>query len=93
LEINGTIKGTLVKGDYFGELALIYMALRSASIKVMTPTLFWCITRSEFRKTLEATVRKNYTTAKQNINTLPLFSFLTEQQKDSIAYSMISLKY
>lgn len=38
-------------------------------------------------------MRKNYSTAKLHINNLPLFSFLTEQQKDAIAYSMISLKY
>lgn len=93
VDIGGSIKKTLGKGDYFGELALIYSALRSASIRCMTPCMFWCLTRSEFKDTLEGTVRKNYSVAKQYISALPLFSFLTEQQKDSIAYSMLSLKY
>lgn len=93
VDIGGTIKKTLSKGDYFGELALIYMAMRSATIKCLTPCLFWCITRTDFQRTMESTVRKNYSTAKQHINNLPLFSFLTDQQKDSIAYAMLSLKY
>lgn len=49
VEISGAKKKILQKGDYFGELALIYMAPRSASIKVLTPSQFWCITRTTFR--------------------------------------------
>lgn len=52
VEINGEAKKIMKKGEYFGELALIYMAARSASIKVLSPSLFWVITRSEFKKTL-----------------------------------------
>jgi len=93
VSIGGVVKKTLSKGDYFGELALIYMAMRSATIRCLTPCFFWCITRRDFKQTLENTVRKNYSMARQNIANLPLFGFLTDQQKDSIAYAMISLKY
>jgi hypothetical protein len=42
---------------------------------------------------MEEAVKQNYGTAKNYINKLSLFKFLTEQQKDSIAYEMVSLKY
>lgn len=93
VEINGEKKKTLQKNDYFGELALIYSAPRSAGIKVLENATFWCISRLVFRQTLEDYVKKNYSLAKTHINKLPLFSFLTEKQKDSISYNMISLKY
>ena len=49
VEISGSKKKILQKGDDFGELALIYMAPRSASIKALTSCQFWCITRAHFR--------------------------------------------
>lgn len=93
VEINGQPKKILRKGEYFGELALIYMAPRSASIKALSPCLLWYLTRQDFKKTLENTVKANYVTGKEYISKLPLFSFLTEQQKDSVAYTMIKLRY
>lgn len=93
VEINGEKKKTLQKNDYFGELALIYGAPRSACIKAVENTTFWCITRNIFRQTLEDYVKKNYVLANMHVNKLPLFSFLTEKQKDSISYNMVSLRY
>jgi cGMP-dependent protein kinase len=51
--INGEVKKTLHRGDKFGELALIYGAPRSASVKVITKVCeMWAIDRVTFRKAL-----------------------------------------
>lgn len=93
LEINGEKKKILQKGDYFGELALIYMAPRSASIKTLVNSQFWCITRTAFREAVEDLVKKNYALARNHINNTQIFSFLTDRQKDTIAYNMLTLKF
>ena len=38
-------------------------------------------------------VKHNYKVAKPLVNKLPLFSYLNPKQKDSISYSMNTLKY
>lgn len=38
-------------------------------------------------------VKSNYRLAKPFVHKLPLFSFLTNKQKDSISYNMNTLKY
>lgn len=93
VEIGGNPQKTLARGNYFGELALLYASPRSASIKALEPTKCWCITRAIFKKTMEEIMQKNYGLAKSYISKLSLFGFLTEAQKDSVAYSMFILKY
>lgn len=93
IEINGGAKRILRKGSYFGELGLIYSAPRSASVKAIQDCKLWCLTRNVFRKTLEDVTVKNYGLAKSYVNSLSFFNHFTETQKDSIAYSMVVLKY
>ena len=49
VEIGGVNKKTLKSPDVFGELALLYNAPRSASIKCETKTTFWVIDRTTFK--------------------------------------------
>lgn len=93
VEINGEKRKFLSKDEYFGELALIYGAPRSAAIRAVEDTSLWCLTRTNFRTTVQEYVKKNYSLAKIYINKLPVFSFLTEKQKDSISYNMVNLRY
>jgi CRP-like cAMP-binding protein len=46
--INGNMVRTLVKGDNFGELALISDAPRSASIKTISNVTLWALDRGNF---------------------------------------------
>ena len=93
VEIAGEPKKSLSRGSYFGELALLYAAPRSASIKALELTRCWCITRGTFRKAMQEILQRNYGMGKSFINKLSIFNFLTGAQKDSIAYSMFILKY
>lgn len=79
--------------DYFGQLALIYAAPRSASVKVLETCTFWALSQNVFKKTLSELVKRNYKIAKSYINRIPLFNFLSQKQKDLISYNMYTLKY
>ena len=47
--IDGEFIRTLHSGALFGELALLYNAPRSATVKCMTDCVFWCLDRSVFK--------------------------------------------
>ncbi len=46
------------KGEGFGELALLYGAPRSASVRTLETTTFWGIDRFTFRNAIEEMMRK-----------------------------------
>jgi cGMP-dependent protein kinase len=81
------------RGDFFGELALIYSSPRSASVRVTAPCIFWCLSQHLFLKIQRDMVKHNFRVAKPFVNKLPLFSFLSAKQKDAISYNMNTLKY
>jgi CRP-like cAMP-binding protein len=81
------------KGDFFGELAIIYSSPRSASVKVMDKCVFWCLSQHIFLKIQKEMVKNNYKIAKPYVNKIPIFKYLTSKQRDSISYHMNTLKY
>ena len=61
VEIDGKIVRDLTRGQVFGEKALLFNKLRSASIRVKErPLYMWAIDRVTFREICETFVRKNY---------------------------------
>jgi len=93
IEVNNAKVKTMKRGDFFGELALIYSSPRSASVRVKSKCSFWCLSQQLFQKIQRDMVKNNYKIAKPFVNKLPLFSFLSNKQKDSISYRMNTLKY
>ncbi|EGR32104.1 protein kinase domain protein [Ichthyophthirius multifiliis] len=107
--INNEFKKKLSVGEGFGELALLYSALRSASIKCIGKCGFWGIDRTNFRKTvgnfifififinnyflIENIVQHNYTSNRQFMESVNFFQSMNAQQKDSIANALINIKY
>lgn len=51
--VGGTLRRTLVPGDYFGEIAVIDQQLRSASVVAMTPARTWSMSGAAFRELLD----------------------------------------
>ncbi|CAD8072813.1 unnamed protein product [Paramecium primaurelia] len=84
---------TLTEGSYFGEIALLYNATRSASIRTLTDCGFWSLDRSTFKKTIEELMLKEYDENRKFIDEVPFFSFMTSDQKDSIAHALITTKF
>jgi CRP-like cAMP-binding protein len=60
LYINNEFKKNLIKGDSFGELALMNDAPRSATVKAETDCEVWTLKREVFRKILEFISNINY---------------------------------
>lgn len=77
VEIDGKARRTLTSGDGFGELALLYNAPRSASIKADTPMFHcWGIERKQFRSIIEENAKKHWEDNKKSLEKVPLFSNL-----------------
>lgn len=56
VEINGDAKRTILPGEGFGELALLYSAPRSASIKAGKLSHLWFIDRATFRNAVSTII-------------------------------------
>ena len=58
--VNERSKRELKVGDGFGELALLYNAPRSATVKATQKSYLWGIDRNNFRRAVEEMVTKDY---------------------------------
>lgn len=72
--INEETKKSLKQSDGFGELALLYNAPRSASIKANSECFFWAIDRQTFKRTLEEIVAREFTQNRKFIEKVHFFS-------------------
>ena len=59
VEIDHKAKRCIEPGEGFGELALLYSAPRSASIKAIKPSFLWFIDRETFRSAVSSMITKN----------------------------------
>ncbi len=90
VEIDGKFIRTLVRGNSFGELALLYNAPRSGSIKAIVDTYVWGIEGHIFKKLLKDLNNKQKKENLYFINQIPLFKELTEFQKEILASNLIT---
>lgn len=75
VQINGVSKRCIEPGEGFGELALLYSAPRSASIKATKKSLLWFIDRETFRNAVSSMITKNF---KENRNFIEKNSFFSK---------------
>lgn len=86
-------KKTIGQSDYFGELALLYNAPRSASIRTIQDSYFWAIHRKTFKKVVQDITAKNFRENRKFLDNINFFKSMTGPQKDSIANALISQKF
>ncbi|CAD8202308.1 unnamed protein product [Paramecium pentaurelia] len=91
--INNEVKRVLKAPEFFGELALMYHAPRSASVQAIGDCGFWVLERKKFRKAVEDIQQKAYETNRKFLDQVKFFDFMTEEQRDSIANVLITLKF
>ena len=72
--IHDQVRREMGIGEGFGELALMYNAPRSASIRAIEQCGFWGIERSIFKKALEEMITKEYEENRMFINGVKFFS-------------------
>jgi cGMP-dependent protein kinase len=75
--INDEVKKRIGHGQAFGELALLYGATRSASVKCDGICSFWGIDRNTFRKAIENLVFRAYEENRKFIENVKFFSNLS----------------
>jgi CRP-like cAMP-binding protein len=71
--INGEHKRTLVAGQFFGDLALLYNSRRSATVKATTDCKMWGITRDAFRNQIKKLKTEQYKENRDMLNKVNLF--------------------
>jgi cGMP-dependent protein kinase len=91
--INGKEKNRMKEGFCFGELALLYNAPRSASVKAEEDSKLWYIDRMTFRQKVADTITRHIDENATFISKVTLFASMTPEQQTSIANSLITLKY
>lgn len=67
------MRRTLISSEGFGELALLYNAPRSASIKATSDCGFWAIDRKTFKKAIKDIMSRQYDENYKFIKECPLF--------------------
>ena len=82
--INKVKKGLLNEGDSFGELALLHDTLRTATIKTVTNAALWVLNRETFKRVLRELNIQQYNENKAFIESVPMFSNLSEVHKESL---------
>lgn len=71
---------TLGAGDSFGELALMYSAPRSATVRTTTPTVCWALDRLTFRTILFGEHREQTEQIKDFLSAVPLLQPLSSKE-------------
>lgn len=93
VEIDGGEKKVLERGASFGELALLYNAPRSASLKALTNSFVWCLKRSIFKKVLKEMNNKEKSEIKQILSQVKILQGMTEAQIDMLSLNIVILRY
>lgn len=91
--INGRSVNNIKPGEGFGELALLHDTPRSATIRTLEPCALWAVDRISFRKMLQAVNAHNYEENKTFINSIGLFSALTNGQKEALLNALATHRF
>lgn len=94
VEIDGEVKRKLSPLDGgFGELALLFNAPRSASIRAETPCFLWYIDRRTFKRAVEEVISGSYNENKAFIDKCVLLGELSNGERQALADIAMSQYY
>ena len=91
--VSGRSVNTIKPGEGFGELALLHDTPRSASIRTLEPCSLWAVDRISFRQMLQNVNAQNYAENKAFIDSIALFTMLTENQKEALLNSLATHRF
>jgi cGMP-dependent protein kinase len=86
-------KAILGPGGIFGDLALIQDSPRTATIKTIENTTLWGLDRFSFKRATQEVNLQNYEENKSFVESVPLFAYLTNAQKDALLECTSNLRY
>ena len=95
----GKVIKSLGRGDYFGDLALLYSAPRSASCYCTTHSTFWILQTRKFQEVLRTIKTNQFISNRKVLNNVKFFGnfWLLESfsvtQKNALAMDMVVEKF
>ncbi|MEX2046477.1 MAG: cyclic nucleotide-binding domain-containing protein [Chloroflexota bacterium] len=94
---DGSIRGTIIPGEGFGELALLDHRPRGATIRTLEPSVLWSLDRGHFQRWIQdryeiaARIRSSADERAQ-LAALPFFRGLEPQELDRIAPRLVTVR-
>lgn len=94
---DGTVRGTIIPGEGFGELALLDRRPRGATIRTLAPSVLWSLDRGHFQRWVQdryeiaARIRAS-AQERADLVALPFFKGLEPQELDRIAPRLVTLR-
>ena len=91
--VGGRQVNVIKPGEGFGELALLHDTPRSATIRTLEPCSMWAVDGKTFRQFLQTVNSQNYAENKAFINSVHLFSSLTDDQRENLVNALTSHQF
>jgi putative peptide zinc metalloprotease protein len=94
---DGNVRGTIIPGEGFGELALLDRRPRGATIRTLEPSVLWSLDRGHFQRWVQdryeiaARIRAS-AEERAELAGLPFFRGLQPQELDRIAPRLVTLR-
>lgn len=80
-------------GTYFGDLALMYNAPRSATVTAIEKCVLWVVDRFTFQRIVTNTSRQELQSREEFLKQVPLLLSLSSSERSKIAEALVSKKY
>eukprot|EP00928_Gymnodinium_smaydae_P008438 TRINITY_DN13079_c1_g2_i2.p1 TRINITY_DN13079_c1_g2~~TRINITY_DN13079_c1_g2_i2.p1 ORF type:complete len:765 (+),score=210.93 TRINITY_DN13079_c1_g2_i2:93-2387(+) len=91
--VKSTAAGKIGKGGSFGELALLYLAPRAATVKALTKATVWVIERRNFKNVIMRVSRKKIDTFRSYLDSIEILSSLLTKEKTTLAESLVEMRF
>lgn len=80
-------------GESFGEKALLHNTVRSATVRTLDRCSLWGLDRPAFQRAFETVSSHNYQENKAFIDSVPLLSLLSLEQKENLLAVLVTQQY
>ncbi|CAJ1368527.1 unnamed protein product [Effrenium voratum] len=90
VSVNGNVVNTLVEGQAFGGLALLYNCPRTATVKAMIDAGAWGANGHNFKQVLAQNAANRQADNLKFLDSIKIFDGLNQKQKDQIALAAFS---
>mmetsp|Transcript_29546 Transcript_29546/g.84983 ORF Transcript_29546/g.84983 Transcript_29546/m.84983 type:complete len:806 (+) Transcript_29546:65-2482(+) len=81
------------KGGSFGELALLYLAPRAATVVAREASVVWTIDRQDFKEVLAAGYDEEATQTMAHLDRVQVFEPLSKEQKKAVAKALVEMSF
>jgi len=91
--INGEKKTTLQRGNYFGDIALLYGINRECTVKTTTDCYLWLMEQEDFNNLVEHKLHVTFEDNNKSISKSPTLAFASADEKMKISENVYREEY